>query len=137
VTTQITLIPSFKNGYRYKVIHQGHTLIEDTSNPEYDACRALLAKGITGQLVTYRGETPCMVLDIEKGAEITILETSTSGPRKVKYRPWQSPCDLASLAPPGCWSGPQNSDSRVAVGGNFPRSGLEGTPHACNADCPG
>src|SRR5262245_43469408 len=102
MTEQVRIEPSFKNaGYRYKVIHQGATLIEDSSNPEYDACRALYAKGITGLLETYRGGTHCMTLDIEKGAKLTIEETPTRGPRLVKYRPW---------------SGPQKAGSPVAVG---------------------
>jgi hypothetical protein len=112
MTTKATIEPCFKNsGYRYRVIHEGAILIEDTSNPEYDACKALLAKGFTGCLETYRGNTPCMRLDIKKGAKLTIEETPTQGPRKVKYRPW---------------NGAQNRDSRVAVGGNFAREGPEG-----------
>ena len=42
-------------GYRYRVTFAGSVLIKNTRNPEYDACRALLAKGVTGRL-----ELACM-----------------------------------------------------------------------------
>src|SRR5262249_35433221 len=38
---------------RYRVTYLGKTLIESTRDPEFDACRALAAKGIIGILVTY------------------------------------------------------------------------------------
>ena len=40
-------------GARYRVTYLGATLIESARDPEFEACRALLARGITGTLVTY------------------------------------------------------------------------------------
>ena len=37
-------------GQRYRVTHNGVTLIESTKNPEFDSARALLARGIIGQV---------------------------------------------------------------------------------------
>ncbi len=39
-----------ERGQRYCAIHDGVTLIESSRNAEFDAARALLAKGITGPL---------------------------------------------------------------------------------------
>ena len=51
---------------RYSVHHADETLIGATRQPEFDACRALLARGITGRLETWRHDVPypCMRLDI-------------------------------------------------------------------------
>jgi hypothetical protein len=91
MTVQVTIERCFKNaGYRYKVLHNGSTLVEGTANPEYDACRALLARGITGFVETYRLGTsyPCMRLDIEEGARKAIIENATEGPRLANWRPF-------------------------------------------------
>ena len=58
-------------GARYRVTYLGETLIESARDPEFEACRALLAKGITGTLVTYSpgSSVPRMRVDIEKGAQ--------------------------------------------------------------------
>ena len=39
-----------KVGYRWSVIFRGKLLVERSRDPECDAARALLAKGITGKL---------------------------------------------------------------------------------------
>lgn len=66
----------------------GSVLIGATPNAEYDACRALLAKGVTGQLEVWRKGTtfPAMRLDIEKAAKLTVSEGVKSGPT---IRPWR------------------------------------------------
>jgi hypothetical protein len=55
--------------------------------PEFDAARALLAKGITGKLTLLDGKTgkPRIVIDIEQLAHLTV-EEGPNGPRFVKYR---------------------------------------------------
>jgi hypothetical protein len=76
-------------GARYRVTHSGKTLIESARDPEYQACRALLAKGIRGELVTYRPGSLVarMRIDIETGAQLTIIENAKEGPRRARYRP--------------------------------------------------
>ena len=56
-------------GARYRVTYLGETLIESARDPEFEACRALLANGVTGTLVTYSpgSSVPRMKVDIEKG----------------------------------------------------------------------
>jgi hypothetical protein len=76
-------------GQRYRVIHDGVTLMESSRNPEFDAGRALLAKGITGWLeVWHKGATfPAMFLDIAKAARLTVEEGAHEGLRFVRWRP--------------------------------------------------
>ena len=64
-------------------------LIESSRNPEFDACRALLAKGIAGQLeVWHRGASfAALRLDIEKGARLTVEERDAKGLQIVRWRP--------------------------------------------------
>src|SRR5262245_5197129 len=76
------------SGLRYRVTHNGVTLIESTKNPEFDSARALLAQGIVGQLEVWRrgASSPAMRLDIEKGARLTVEEGDVEGLRFVLWR---------------------------------------------------
>jgi len=76
-------------GARYRVTYLGETLVEGARTPLFDACRALLAKGITGTLVMYSpgSSTLRMRVDIEEGAQLTIAEGDKAGPRFARYRP--------------------------------------------------
>ena len=74
-------------GYVYSVICEGKLLVEYSRDPECDAARALLAKGITGKLTMLDGKTgvPRTIIDIEKAARLTCEETG-GVPRFRKYR---------------------------------------------------
>ena len=76
-------------GARYRVTYLGETLIESARDPEYEACRALLAKGVKGKMVTYSPGSLVarMRIDIETGAKLTIIENAKEGPRRARYRP--------------------------------------------------
>jgi hypothetical protein len=76
-------------GARYRVTYLGQTLIESTRDPEFEACRALLAKGFTGNLVIYSpgSSVPRMRVDIAKGAQLMTIDNATDGPRIGRYRP--------------------------------------------------
>jgi hypothetical protein len=70
-------------GGRWHVVFEGDTIVTGSRDPEHDACRALLARGVTGK-VTFRH--PCcvagMIMDIESSAGFTVKE----GPlRTVKF----------------------------------------------------
>ena len=54
----------------YSVIFRGELLVERSNDPECDAARALLAKGITGKLTMLDGKTgrPRTVIDVERAA---------------------------------------------------------------------
>ena len=57
----------------YRVWHDGDVLIERSHDPEYDACRVLLSRGVVGTLITKWKDAAydAMRLDIEKGAKWT------------------------------------------------------------------
>jgi hypothetical protein len=68
----------------------GEKIVANAFDPEYAACRALVARGVAGRLEVWRpGSTfPAMVIrDIAKGARLTIREDARRGPCVVKYRP--------------------------------------------------
>ena len=73
-----------------RVTHAGSILIESSRVPEFDACRALLALGITGKLEMWRPgkEWPDMQLDIEQGARLTVIETEDGGSPLRAWRPF-------------------------------------------------
>jgi hypothetical protein len=79
-------------GPRYRVTYLGETIAEGARTPLFDACRALLARGVTGTLVMYSrgGTVPRAKVDIEKGAEATIIENTKDGPRLGRHRPYPS-----------------------------------------------
>jgi hypothetical protein len=76
-------------GQRYRVTHNGVLLIGSTKNPEFDSARALLARGIVGQVEVWRHDVnyPAMRFDVEKAAKLTIEESDRSGPRFIRWQP--------------------------------------------------
>jgi hypothetical protein len=76
-----------KAGYLYSVIHDGKLLVDRSRDPECDAARGLVAKGITGTLTLLDGKTgvPRTVIDIEKAAKLMVSEESRGGLRFRKY----------------------------------------------------
>ena len=65
-----------RDGYRYSVVCDGQLLVELSRDPECDAARALMAKGITGKLTLLDGKTgtPRTIIDIEKAARLKVKE---------------------------------------------------------------
>ena len=76
-------------GARYRVTYLGETLIQSARDPAFEACRALLAKGVKGTLVTYSpgSSVPRMRVDIEKGCETDDHRQQHSWPSFGRYRP--------------------------------------------------
>jgi hypothetical protein len=74
-------------GYVYSVLCNGKLLVERSRDPECDAARALLARGITGKLSLCDGKTgkPRTMVDIERAAKLTV-EEAAGVPRLRKYR---------------------------------------------------
>ena len=77
-------------GQRYSVTYRGAMLVEKTKKPAFAACRALLARSITGRLEVWRpGKSSAdMQLDIETGAGLTISETDTHDLQAVPWQPF-------------------------------------------------
>ena len=86
ISSRIVIEPTSIRGERgqyYRVYFEGAVLIEDTWNPELEACRALVARGITGRLEVWRSDKPYPGLifpDIEEGARWTVVENDKEGP---------------------------------------------------------
>jgi hypothetical protein len=78
-----------ERGQRYRVTYLGSVLVESTRNPEFDACRALLAQSITGHLEVWRAgrSAPDARLDIERGAKLTTEEGDRQTLRVVRWKP--------------------------------------------------
>jgi hypothetical protein len=92
-------LPSAANHYRVR--YADEILIEDTWSPEYDAARALVAKGIAGNVEVWREGKVASTMDVERSAETTIVENANVGPRLGTWTPF-SPY---SVAPPAAVSG--------------------------------
>lgn len=76
-------------GQLYRVHYEGEVVIASTRVPALDACRALLARGITGRLEVWRAWKTFhdLSVDIEKGARLTVRENAQHGPRFGKWSP--------------------------------------------------
>jgi hypothetical protein len=89
-----------ERGHRYRVTYAGDVVIESTRNPEHDACRALLAKGIDGRLEVWRVGTTFAAssIDIERGAAWTISETEERSLRLVQWEPFNAGRDQDAVS---------------------------------------
>jgi hypothetical protein len=105
-----------ERGQRYRVHYEGAVLIDETSNsnPEFEACRALLARGIAGRLEVWRfgkSHADMLISDIAKTAEWTVEENEKSGPRFVRWKPRpdnlsQNAVSLSAPFPPAAGKSP-------------------------------
>ena len=75
--------------YLYDLVFEGETIVKGSTTPELNACRVLLARGLTGKLEIFDAVTnkPRSIVDIEKGAKLTVTETRTVGPKFGKWKP--------------------------------------------------
>jgi hypothetical protein len=77
-----------ERGQHYRVHYEGAVLVDETWNPELEACRALLARGIASRLEVWRAGKPhpdMLVRDIAKAAEWTVKEDERRGPRFARW----------------------------------------------------
>ena len=97
-TVELEPIALTEHGRRYRVSYAGEVLVEGRRNPIFEACRALLARGITGRLEVWRkGKTSAdMRLDIERGALFAIKETARESLRLIPWHPWWLNPDASS-----------------------------------------
>ena len=94
LTARLHPIKPKKGGEVYSVIFEGKLLVERSSDPECDAARSLLAKGVTGKLTTLDGKTgrPRTIIDIERAARLCVKE----GP--LRFAPYESRPDRSLTA---------------------------------------
>jgi hypothetical protein len=84
--------------------------VERSRDPEHDAARVLLAKGITGKLTLCDGKTgiPRTIIDIEKAAKLSVAEESRDGLRKRNVNPDSASPSLQTGV--GGMMGPDNKE---------------------------
>jgi hypothetical protein len=71
---------------RYEVRLGDEVLVQSSRDPEHDAARVLLARGISGRMTTLKVDgTPRMHFDIARAAGLEAVE-GANGPR---IRPWR------------------------------------------------
>ena len=76
-------------GQRYDVfLDSGEILIKSGRDPEHEAARELLGKGISGCMFTFINGKPSMAMDIAKAAERSVSEGAASALRVVRWRPF-------------------------------------------------
>ena len=94
LTARLHPIKPKKGGEVYSVIFRGKLLVERSNDPECDAARALLAKGITGKLTMLDGKSgmPRTVIDIERAAQLCVKE----GP--LRFAPYENRPDRSLAA---------------------------------------
>ncbi len=102
-TTFATLRPFWiggdKFGYLYDVLVDGEVIVSRSHDPEHDTCRALLAQGVKGKLtLTNLAGTPRSSIDIETGAEWTVIEDEKRGLLLVRYRKWPGTSAVPSVS---------------------------------------
>lgn len=86
-----------ERGCHYRVLYADEVLIADCWCPEYDAARALVAKGVTGRVEVLRDGKVVSTMDVERVAESTIVENANVGPRLGTWTPF-SPYSVAAPA---------------------------------------
>lgn len=77
-------------GQGYSVSFNGETIITNTRDPAFYACRHLAELGYQGRMEMWDNERPyprLVIHDIEKAARLTVSETERHGPRIVRYAP--------------------------------------------------
>ena len=83
--------------YSLTLDETGEVIIANAKCPTLDACRVLVARGVTGTLeVWWKGATFAATrTDIEKGAGWTVIESRLVGPRFAKWQPFEMSPEIA------------------------------------------
>jgi hypothetical protein len=112
-----------QRGQLYRVRHAGAVLIQSSRNPEFEACRLLLAKGISGKVEVWHWGAvfPAMRLDIEKGARLTVEEGDRVGPRFARWYPRSE--EVAANAASSSDVSPRTAGNEILVGRWAPTKG--------------
>ena len=76
MATVSSVLHSADHGRAWHVEFDGELIVKDSNDPECDAARALLSRGITGTLVLLdpRSGKPRLYLNIEKAAGLRVKE---------------------------------------------------------------
>jgi hypothetical protein len=74
--------------YLYDVEFDGRLVVTNSKDAECDLARVLLARGVKGAVTVLDAITgkPRTIVNIEKAANLTVLETRRHGPRFIKWK---------------------------------------------------
>lgn len=75
-------------GGRFIVEFEGQTILTSARDPEHEACRELLGRGIRGRLESYIGGKHSMTFDIERAAGLSVSDGASSPLRITSWRPF-------------------------------------------------
>lgn len=77
-------------GSRYDVELDGALIVTGSLDPEYDAARAMLERGLSGpfRTITPAGQTRMRFPSIEMAARLTMQESDRGRLRAVPYKPY-------------------------------------------------
>jgi hypothetical protein len=84
-------LSSSRPGSAARVRFGGEVLIEDTWNPEFEGCHAIVARGFTGPFEVWRtgkAHPDMFIPDIEEGARWTVVENDKEGPAIKRWEPF-------------------------------------------------
>ena len=86
---QLSPLAYGRRGQKYAVHWHGQIIVAASLDPEHDAARALLARGISGTMRTVdKAGVVRMMLDIEKAAKLTVIEEDSRGLRVRAWMPF-------------------------------------------------
>jgi hypothetical protein len=90
VTVTLERAGTGNRGDRWRATHAGIVLVDSSRDPEHDACRALFAMGVVGQMETWHAgaDFPSMRLDIVRGVRRTVIENQRCGPKFGRWQPY-------------------------------------------------
>ena len=94
MTHRVTIKATLRSAKRqyYKATLNGEVIVAKSSDPVHAACRAMKARGLFGRVEFYRPEGPypgLIVHDLDKAADLRIVETERVGPVIKKWRPFE------------------------------------------------
>ncbi len=85
---------------RYRASLGGEVIVASSREPILAACRALVARGLTGRASFKRpGDkfAAMIVRDVVEAAKWTVSETEAHGPRLVRHRPFNEAVDTGAV----------------------------------------
>ena len=91
-THRVLIQPTYRNASRqfYRATYNGDEIVTRSWDPEFAACRALKARGLSGRVEFFREGIPhpCLVVrDLVEGAGLCTYEDECRGPSLKKWRP--------------------------------------------------
>jgi hypothetical protein len=87
--THVRLSPTKSNRWKVTDDETGEVMLTSARDPEFEVCRLLIERGVTGTLRTYVGDSVyhSLTIGIERGAGMTTMDAPSAGPVVKKWHP--------------------------------------------------